>query len=121
MIPSLRSAGRLLVLFAGISFLGASAVADGIMPVTLKLREQESNRFLARWRVPKQLPPRAIPSPVLPDSCRAVGERTVTERPGAWFVRQAYLCPDGLSGQTIGVDYPFLNATVSTLLRVELP
>jgi hypothetical protein len=31
-----------------------------------------------------------------------------------------YFCPDGLSAQSIGVDYPFLNATVSTLLRVEL-
>ena len=117
---SLRSIGRITMLIAGIVFVGASALADGIQPVTLKLKEQESNRFLAQWRVPKQLPPHAIPSPVLPGSCRSVGEKTVTERPGAWFVRQAYICPDGLSGQSIGVDYPFLNATISTLLRVEL-
>ena len=25
-----------------------------------------------------------------------------------------------LAGQQIGIDYPFLNATISTLLRVEL-
>jgi len=120
MRASFRSAGLLIILIGSIGLIATSAAADGISPVTLKVKEQESGRFLAQWRVPKQLPPRAIPSPVLPESCRSVGERTLTERPGAWFVRQAYLCSDGLSGQSIGVDYPLLNATVSTLLRVEL-
>ena len=120
MSTSSQALGRITVLIAGIVFVGAGALADGIQPVTLKLKEQESNRFLAQWRVPKQLPPHAIPSPVLPTSCRSVGEKTITERPSAWFVRQAYICPDGLSGQSIGVDYPFLNATISTLLRVDL-
>lgn len=99
---------------------GTAAFADGILPVTLKLKEQEANRFLAQWRVPKQLPPSAIPSPVLPDSCRSVGDKAVTERPSAWFVRQSYVCTEGLAGKSVGVDYPFLNATVSTLVRVEL-
>jgi hypothetical protein len=91
-----------------------------VPPVTLQVREQESGRFLAQWRVPQQLPPQAIPSPVLPESCRPVGEREVTERPGAWFLRQVYDCADGLSGQEIGVAFPGLNAAVSTILRVEL-
>jgi hypothetical protein len=120
MTTSLRSFGRHTVLLVGVVLSGVSVVADGILPVTLNLREQESNRFLAQWRVPKQLPPRAIPSPVLPESCRSAGERTVTERSAAWIVRQAYVCPEGLTGQSIGIDYPFLNATVSTLLQVEL-
>jgi hypothetical protein len=116
----MRSTGRILALIAGIGFLCASALADGVPPVTLKLKEQESGRFLAHWRVPKQVPPSAIPSALLPESCRSVGERSVTERPGAWFVRQTHLCPGGLAGRSIGVEYPFLNATISTLLRVEL-
>lgn len=120
MRPSFRLAGRLALLIFGIGSIAESAADDGISPVTLKVKEQESERFLAQWRVPKQLPPRAIPSPVLPESCRAAGERSLTERSSAWFARQPYFCRDGLSGQLIGVDYPFLNATVSTLLQVEL-
>jgi len=111
---------RVVTLIGAIGLIATSAAADGVSPVTLKVKQQESERFLAQWRAPKQLPPRAIPSPVLPESCRGVGERTLTERPGAWFVRQAYLCSEGLSGQPIGVEYPFLNATIPTLLRVEL-
>jgi len=115
-----RALGRSIVLLVGLGLLAPVALADGVPPVTLKLREQESGRFLAQWRVPKLLPTASIPTPVFPDSCRTVGERNLDERPGAWFVSQAYLCGEGLSGQSIGIEFPFLNATVSTLLRVEL-
>ena len=123
MSVALRSVCRLTILIVGIVLVGlpgTTTVADGIQPVTLTLKEQESNRFLAQWRVPKQLPPSAIPSPVLPGSCRTVGERSVTERAGAWLVQQKYVCAEGLAGQDVGIEYPILNATVSTLLSVEL-
>jgi hypothetical protein len=96
------------------------AVADGVPPVTMQLREQESGRFLAEWRVPQQLPLSAIPTPVLPPSSHPVGERDLTERPGAWFLRQVFDCPGGLAGRQVGVEFPMLNAMVSTILRVEL-
>lgn len=107
-----------LLVFAGL--LAPSALADGIRPVTLQIKEQEADRFLVQWRVPKQLPPRAIPSPLLPESCHAAGDRTVIERPGTWFLRQVYDCSEGLSGQEVALDYPFINVTVSTLLQIEL-
>ena len=111
---------RFVFLILGALFVASSAKADGIRPVTLKVAEQEAGKLLVQWRVPKQLPPRAIPSPVLPESCRPAGERSVIERQATWFVRQAYRCPDGLAGQTLGVDYPFPNVTISTLVHVEL-
>jgi len=111
---------RLLGLLLGVAFLGSSALADGVRPVTVQIKEKEPGRFLVQWRVPRQLPARAIPSPVLPEACEAVGERGLVERPGAWLLRQIYFCPGGLSGQALTIDYPFLNATVSTLVRLEL-
>jgi hypothetical protein len=111
---------RLVAPILAAAFLASSALADGVRPVTVQVKERESGAFLVQWLVPKQLPPRAIPSPVLPDSCRASGDRAVTERAGAWSLRQLYRCPDGLSGQELRIDYPFVNVTVSTLLRVEL-
>ena len=111
---------RLALLILGVGLLGSSALADGVRPVTLQVKEQEPGKFLVQWRVPGQLPPRAIPSPLLPDSCSVAGERAVVERPGAWFLRQVYACPEGISGQTLEIDYPFLNVTVSTLMQAEL-
>jgi hypothetical protein len=111
---------RLLRLVLGVACVGSTVLADGVRPVPLQVKEKEPGRFLIQWRVPKQLPPRAIPSPILPESCRSTGERTLIERPGAWFLKLTYECTDELSGQVVGIDYPFLNVTVSTLLRVEL-
>ena len=111
---------RRLGLALGVVLVGTSAMPDGVPPVTVVVRENEPGRFLVSWRVPRQLPPRAIPAPVLPASWTATGERTLVERPGAWFLKQAYRAPDGLSGELLGIDYPFPNVTVSTLLRVEL-
>jgi len=111
---------RIVCLTLAAAFLASSAVADGVRPVTMQVKEQEAGRFLVQWLVSKQLPTRTIPSPVLPASCQVAGERKVVERPGTWSLQQLYRCPDGLSGQELRVDYPFLNVTVSTLLRVEL-
>ena len=97
-----------------------AALADGVPPVTLQVRESESGRFVAEWRVSEMLPPTAIPTPVFPDSCRPVGARELLERPGARFLRQVFDCPDGIAGKQLGIDFPLLNATVSTILRVEL-
>jgi hypothetical protein len=47
---------RLVFLMVGAALLGTSALADGIRPVTLQVKEQESGKFLAKWRVPKQHP-----------------------------------------------------------------
>ncbi len=110
----------LVLLVLGIVFPGSSALADGVRPVTLRMIEKEPDRFLVQWRVPQQLPTQAIPSPVLPEQCRPTGERTSVERSGAWLLQQNYECPGGLSGQVVGIDYPFLNVMVSTLVRVEL-
>ena len=109
----------LLLILLGMVGHGSGVLADGVRPVTLQLKEKEPDRFLAQWRVPKQLLARAIPSPGLPASCRSVGERSLVERAGAWVLEQAYQCPDGLFGHVVGINFPMLNATVPTLLRVE--
>ena len=111
---------RLVFLILGAALLAPGAGADGIPPVTLKVVEQDSGKLLVQWRVPKQIPHRAIPSPVLPESCTADDERSVIERPGTWSVRQTFRCSDDLAGQTLGIDYPFPNAAIATLVQVEL-
>lgn len=109
-------AGTLLAAPGG----GTDAFADGIRPVTVQIRETEPELFLAQWRVPGRIPARAMPSPVMPEGCERTGERSMEERSGAWLLRQMYRCPKGLSGRLLRIDYPFPNATVPTLLRVEL-
>jgi hypothetical protein len=117
---SLRS--TVLGLFAvGMLALPADvARGDDVRPVQVQLREQEPGMFLVQWQVPQLLPLEAMPTPRLPESCIAEGERTVQEQPGSWLNRQVFRCSDGLSGQEISIDYPFGNPSLSTVLRIEL-
>jgi hypothetical protein len=108
-----------LFILLGMIGAGSMTLADGVRPVTVQIKEQEPGRFLVQWRVPRQLPARAIPAPTMPASCRGSGEPSLVERTGAWVLEQTYQCPEGLHGQVVGVAYPLPNAMVFTLLRVE--
>jgi hypothetical protein len=102
------------------ALVAVAATADIVQPVSLQLKEQEPGLFQVQWLVPKIFPVAAMPTPVLPESCRAKGDRTLLDQPAAWLSRQLYRCPDGLAGRQLGVRYPFVNAAQTTLLRVDL-
>ena len=110
--------GFLLPLLAAISV--TPALAHEGQPVQVQIKEREPGSFLVQWKVPGVIPARAMPVPVLPESCRPEGERVLIEHAGGWLNRQVYRCPDGIAGQTIGIRYPVRNATITTILRVEL-
>ena len=108
-----------LLVLASVVTVG-SAAGDDVRPVQVQVREQEPGLFLVQWQVPKVIPIQATPTPLLPDGCLPEGERSVRDQEVTWIHRQLFRCERGLAGQTIGVDYPFLNATLSTVLRVSL-
>jgi hypothetical protein len=113
LVRAFVGAALLLLCVAG------QAAADLVQPVNLQANEQEPNTFLVQWQVPKLYPVQAMPEPVLPESCRAKGERVLQEQPAAWLNRQMYRCPDGLSGQRIGIRYRLVNAGQTTVMRVD--
>ena len=127
-IVSGRSRGLLPIVrslrLCALIFVAAHSVtavwADDVRPVQLQLREQEPGLFLAQWQVPQLIPVRAAPQPVLPQGCEAEGELSVREQPGTWVFRRAFRCSVGLEGQEVGIDFPFVNPNISTILRVEL-
>lgn len=111
----------LAIVGSGLSFaatLPAASAHEG-QPIQVQIQEQEPGAFLVQWRVPKTLPVEAMPSLVLPEGCRTEGERTVTELPAGWLNRQLYRCSEELAGQTIRVDYPLYNASLTTLVRID--
>jgi hypothetical protein len=96
------------------------AVADLGPPVHIQITEIEQGLHTVQWRVPKVLPPRAVPIPVLPDSCRPVTDATVVDQPGAWLVEARWRCDTDLAGQTVGMDYPYPDLALTTVVRVDL-
>ena len=111
---------RPFLLILGTLFLSTGALADGVPPVTVQLKEREEGRFLVQWRGPKMLPARAIPSPVLPETCLNLSRPVLHEAAATATLRWSVQCgPDGLVGARIGVAGLDARRT-DALLRIEL-
>ena len=86
----------------------------------MQVTEKEPGRYAVKWRVPKVLPARAVPTPILPDGCRPAGERGVADQQTAWLLTREWRCDKSLAGQSIGMRYPFPDFALTTVMRVDL-
>ncbi len=99
--------------------MGSMAAADVIQPVNLQMKETDEGTVLVQWKVPIQVPIQATPRPVLPDHCVSKGDQDMVDQPGGRLFTETFRCEGGLGGEAVGILYPFYNATLSTLARVE--
>ncbi len=100
--------------------LALPAIGDVGPPAHLQISEREPGVFAVQWRVPTALPPRAVPMPELPPSCAPEGDLDVTNQPGAWLFAQDWRCDGPLTGQVVGLDFPFADLALTTVARVDL-
>ncbi|UCC82123.1 MAG: HupE/UreJ family protein [Gemmatimonadota bacterium] len=96
------------------------AVADVGPPVHMQITEREPGLYAVQWRVPKALPPRAVPSPEFPETCTSVSDREVEDQGGAWLFTRQWHCETSLAGQVVGMRYPFPDLALTTVVRVDL-
>ena len=115
------SSTKLVGCCAIVCCLGGVAVrADVIQPVNLQMKETDQGSVLVQWKVPIQVPIQATPRPVLPDHCVSKGDQEMVDQPGGRLYTETFRCEGGLGGEVVGIRYPFYNATLSTLARIEL-
>ncbi len=110
----------LAVGLAVLALVPVLALADVGPPAHMQVTEKSPGLYAVQWRVPKALPARAVPTPVLPETCRPVGERSVVDQPGAWLLSRDWRCDASLAGQEVGIRYPFPDLSLTTVIRVDL-
>jgi hypothetical protein len=115
-----RSRVGLLVALVLAAPTGSPSRADVGPPAHLRISEHEPGSIVTQWRVPRILPPRAVPVPELPDTCEPVGRYSVDEQAGAWLFSQDWRCDSGLAGEIVGLRFPFAEMALTTVVRVEL-
>jgi len=107
--------------FALLLVLAAAVVqAHDARPNYVQVTETELNTFSVLWKVPASMPGGALPYPTLPEGCKA-------ERQPAWQLtgaeylgQQVFRCDAGLSGRTVGIEFPTINPSLSTLYKISL-
>ena len=93
------------------------AAAHESRPLYIEVAERENGLVAVRWRTPPSVPAFNLPSVELSGcvSASLVGTTNTMAGPTS---QQLYNC-DALGGAQVIVDYPLMNPTVSTLLRLN--
>jgi hydrogenase/urease accessory protein HupE len=98
----------------------ATATAHDARPNYVQITETELNTFSVMWKVPASMPGGALPYPTLPEGC-------VADRQPAWQLtgaeylgQQVFRCDAGLSGRIVGIEFPTINPSLSTLYKINL-
>ncbi|MEE8156304.1 MAG: HupE/UreJ family protein [Phycisphaerales bacterium] len=112
---TVRSVLALLILF-----VSATAQAHDARPNYVQITETETNNFSVSWKVPSSMPGGALPYPTLPEDC-AAERQPAWQQAGAEYVgQQVFRCQQGLSGRVVGIEFPIINPSLSTLYKIKL-
>ncbi len=96
------------------------AVAHDARPNYVQITETAPNTFSVNWKVPASVPGGALPYPTLPADCVAERE-PAWQQAGAEFIgQQIFNCESALSGREVGIEFPIINPSLSTLYKVRL-
>ena len=109
---------RSLALF--ILLLASTAQAHDARPNYVQITETETNTFSVSWKVPASMPGSALPYPTLPQDCVA-DRQPAWQQAGAEYVgQQVFRCEQELSGRVVGIEFPIINPSLSTLYKIRL-
>lgn len=111
------------ILAAGLallSLLSTAADAHESRPLYVQVTETNAGLFSVYWKVPVSMPLQALPSPVLPGGCIPEAEPVMQQRGDAYELQRTFGCPDGLSGQQVGLHFPVMNPSMTSLFQVRL-
>jgi len=100
------------------SFLAIPAEAHESRPIFVRVTEAEAGVFDLYWKIPVTAPANAVP--VMPEGCVAEGGPVVQNHADAFVGQQRYRCAAALSGQALGMQFPGINPSLSTLFQVTL-
>ena len=94
--------------------------AHDARPNYVQITETEANTFSVSWKVPASMPGRALPYPTLPDGCAAERQPAWQQAGAEYIGQQIFRCQEGLSGRAVGIEFPIINPSLSTLYKIKL-
>ena len=94
--------------------------AHDARPNYVQITETEMNTFSVSWKVPASMPGRALPYPTLPAGCEAERQPAWQQAGAEYLGQQVFRCGEGLSGRVVGIEFPVINPSLSTLYKIRL-
>ena len=104
----------LALLFAGV------ASAHDARPNYVQITETTAASYSIAWKVPASVPGGALPYPTLPADWVPEREPAWQQAGGEFIGQQVFNCESSLSGREVGIEFPVINPSLSTLYKVRL-
>lgn len=98
----------------------APAAAHDSRPNFVEIIETAPDVFSVQWKIPATVPNAALPTIGMPENCSTDARLATQQAGGAYQGRVNYSCADGLSGQTVRIEFPIINPSLSSLFQVRL-
>ncbi len=109
-----------LTLATVLLLLALTAQAHDARPNFVQITEAEVNTFSVSWKVPASVPGGALPYPVLPEGCAAELQPAWRQAGAEYVGQQVFHCDAALAGRVVGIAFPIINPSLSTLYRIRL-
>ena len=105
-----------LTIFITACLLGVhTAFAHDSRPLFINITEYSEGALTLRWKTPPSVNPDNVPRLTL-TGCDVTRQQPAQPRLAG---SEIYSCENGLSGKSVVIDYPLLNPSISSLLRIE--
>ena len=106
----------LLVVLTTLFYLsGSISTAHDSRPLFISILETGSDTVIVNWKTPPSVNLDNAPRIAL-TSCNVSRQKPVRQHMAGTAV---YSCADGVSGNSLVIDYPFYNPSISSLVRIE--
>ncbi len=109
-----------LILAIILTLAAPVAHAHDARPNYVQITEKEANTFRVSWKVPASMPGSALPYPTLPEGCVAERQPAWQQAGAEYLGQQVFRCDEGLSGRVVGIEFPIINPSLSTLYKIRL-
>ncbi len=101
-------------------FAWTLADAHDSRPNFVEIVETAPDVFSVQWKIPATVPYGALPTIGMPESCTTDARLATQQAGGAYQGLVNYSCPGGLSGETVRIEFPIINPSLSSLFQLRL-
>ena len=109
-----------LIITALLVLVSATSAAHDARPNYVQVTETDTNVYSISWKVPASVPGAALPYPTLPFDCAPDREPAFQQAGGEYIGQQVFRCEQGISGRAVGIEFPIINPSLSTLYKIKL-
>lgn len=95
-------------------FGAAPAHAHDTRPLYVEIAERSPDIYSVSWKVPITVAATNVPTVTLPKTCVPIGPAVGS----ATAKSQRYSCSTDLSGESVAIDYPRYNPSISSLMHL---